>query len=155
MWLVDTSLEPHNGSDVWIEMYPSQIKFESLHRERGHPDMHRITFEVHDYSRPLRPAPINFQLLPILIDRNVDAKIFTELLENDLNAKVTELGESMSQPQALRAWNQEQYPTAGTRLASNGVVWNGGMPDLDEEAINALAEVCVLLSVLSFMFNLE
>ena len=155
MWVVDTSLEARNGSDIWIEMSPSQIKFESLLRERGHPDTHRVTFEVHDYSRPLRPATINFQLLPILIDRNVDATVFTELLKNDLDAKVAELEESMSQPQALRAWNQERYPTAGTRLASNGVVWSGGMPNSEEEAINALAEVCLLQSMLSFMLNSE
>ena len=148
MWVVDSSLEPRNGSDIWIEISPSQTKFESLLREKGHPDKYRVTFEVHDYSRPLRPAPINFQLLPILIDRNVNAKIFTELLKTDLDAKVVELEESLSQPQALRAWNQEQFPTAGTRLSSDGVVWEGGMPRFDEEAINALAEVSVLQSAL-------
>ena len=59
MWMVDIEDENTTLSserDFWIEISDSQQKFESHPIDLTDPDPDRVTFEVHDRSKPLRSA---------------------------------------------------------------------------------------------------
>ena len=140
IWMID-ALDEHllsSDRDFWIEIADSQLKFE------GHPqdeDDLRLTFEVHEYSRKISPSTLNFQFIPILVDRGVPHEVLRRLLQQDLMSKVTELKEAMSDPGSLRKWNQENNPVVGERLANNGIEMLAGLPNSLADQINWFLEV--------------
>ena len=142
MWMIDVMDEHLSTSDrdYWIEITDSQLKFNGHPVDYLDPDRLRLTFEVHDYCRKLRPAALNFQFIPILEDRGVPQDVLQELLKEDLTSKVMDLREAMSDPGSLRRWNQENNPVAGERLANNGVEMLAGLPDSLADQINWFVE---------------
>jgi hypothetical protein len=73
LWLVDkrSSFAHTDGTeDFWIEVRPSQLKIEPHPVERECDDEHR-TFEVCDYSKPLRPTSLNSQIINVLYNGGV------------------------------------------------------------------------------------
>lgn len=141
MWMIDTLDEhlPSSDHGYWIEIADSQLKFNG-HPEDDFDDL-RFTFEVHDYSRKLCPAALNFQFIPILEDRGVPQTILQKLLEDDLTSKVAELKEAMSDPGSLRRWNQENNSVAGERLANDSIEMLAGLPKSLADRINWFVEV--------------
>lgn len=140
--MVDTLDEVTEGpdGDFWIEITDSQLKFEAIEEDQSYPDPQRVTFEVHSYARPLVPASLNFQLMPILADREVPFQVFSNLLEADLTAKVAELEAAMESGLAIRKWKQDVNPVAAER-AAHGIEMRGGMPSYFPEQINWFVEV--------------
>lgn len=142
VWMVDALGEtlPQHSRGYWIEITDSQLKFEGHPTDKLFPDPARLTFEVHSWARTLVPASLNFQLIPILLDRGVPEEVFVHLLEEDLTAKVGELEVAMDSGIALRKWNQDNYSVSEERARNNGIEMVGGLPDSLSERINWLVE---------------
>lgn len=143
--MVDSLDEVIKGSDgdFWIEITDSQLKFEGRDEDELYPDPERVTFEVSSYARPLVPANLNFQLMPILADRGVPFEVFRDLLEADLTAKVSDLESAMDSGLAIRKWNQDVNPVLAGRMA-HGVEMRGGIPSSLSETINWFVEVSLV-----------
>ncbi|KAL9602543.1 MAG: hypothetical protein Q9179_002494 [Wetmoreana sp. 5 TL-2023] len=141
VWMVDAldeSIGCPNG-DFWIEITDSLLKFDANSQDEWYPDPERVTFEVLAFSRPLTTANLNYQLMPILAERNVPFKVFEDLLEADLTAKVAELQVAMESGLAIRKWNQDVNSISGSRDAY-GVEMYGGLPTNRAEEINWFVE---------------
>lgn len=140
--MTDTLGESIGGpnGDKWIEITDSQLKFEPDAMDNLYPEVERVTFEVLTYSRTLIPASLNFQLMPILAERKVPSKVFCDLLEADLTAKVAELEVAMESGLSIREWNQDVNFVMGER-AAHGLGMHGGMPSRLLEKINWFVEV--------------
>ena len=140
VWVVDTLGELLHNDPVWIEVADSQLKFEGPSIDKVYQDARRSTFEVRAKPSPLKPAMLNFQLMPILIDRGVSRKVFIQRLEEDIEEKASDLSVSMDSSLSLRAWNQENNPVSTFRMAEESIRYEGGLPKSISEQINAFTE---------------
>ena len=131
------------GRNYWIEITDSQLKFEGHARDEFHPEPARVTFEVNAWAKRLSSRSLNFQLLPILVDRGVPPDVIANLLEQDLTARVGELEVAMDSGLALRKWNQEINPIQEERARYGGIEMQGGLPLSKAETINWFTEVLV------------
>ncbi len=127
--------------DFWIEITDSQLKFHGHAIDDLHPESARVTFEVNAWAKRLSPSSLNFQLLPILVDRGVPPDVFATLLDQDLTARVGELEVAMDSGLALRKWNQEINPITEERARFGGIEMEGGLPLSTAETINWFTEV--------------
>ncbi|KAI9822511.1 MAG: hypothetical protein M1827_000230 [Pycnora praestabilis] len=146
MWMVDFTNEQLQCSDRnwWIEISQSQCKFESHEIDNSSPDLDRVTFEVLTWSKPLLPATLNTQLIPILMSHkatNNCMKLALEtLLEEDLIFKMEELKAAMEDPLLLRKWNQEHNVISQERAKVEGIEMLGALPARLWEQINFFLE---------------
>ena len=143
MWIIDAQDETPSKRDrnYWIEITDSQLKFQGHARDDFHPESARVTFEVNAWAKRLSSSSLNFQLLPILVDRGVPPDVFATLLDQDLTARVGELEVAMDSGLALRKWNQEINPITDERARYGGVEMQGGLPLSRAETINWFTEV--------------
>ncbi|KAI9725023.1 MAG: hypothetical protein M1812_000299 [Candelaria pacifica] len=147
VWIVDYTDEKLGSSErnYWIEVTDSQWKFEGHPGDDSlFPDQDRLTFEVCSWSRPLSPATLNEQLIPILVDRQRPTcsieEALKELLEEDLWLRVSLLRVAMDDPLALRRWNQENNPVGDERAKLEGIQNLGAFPAELGEQINWFLE---------------
>ena len=142
VWMVDPLGErlPQHSRGYWIEITDSQLKFEGHPADKMFPDPARLTFEVHSWAKKLIPASLNFQLIPILLNRGVPQEVFVALLEEDLTDKAGKLEVAMDSGIALRRWNQDNYPVSEERARNKGIKMMGGLPDSPTERINWFVE---------------
>ena len=124
----------------WIEVTDSQEKFRPHDRDHMFPDKARVTFDLLAWSKPLVPASLNFQLLPILINRGVPRSVIEKLLHDDLTSKVETLKAAMETPLNLRKWSEDCNPVREERLRAKTIQMTGGLPDSLGEKINFLVE---------------
>ena len=141
VWMVDLTNDWNGTDDIWIEITDSQLKFQGHKQDENFPDPHRVTFDVHSWSKPLKPESLNFQLIHVLENRGVDPGVFNRMLVEDLNDKTAGLQTAMSSGLELRLWNQENNATTAHRVADGEVEWRGGVPNPKAEQINTLVEV--------------
>jgi hypothetical protein len=125
--------------DRWIEITDSQWKFE-CDLETLDPSM--LTFDVNSCPTPLKPAKLNYELMPILINGGVPSQVFEKLIREDLRTRVQDLEEAMSNPLLLRKWIQEKYSVALQRRSHGSVEMIGGLPASLAEMITWFVEVC-------------
>ncbi|KAL9101734.1 MAG: hypothetical protein Q9163_003032 [Psora crenata] len=146
IWMVDcldetpAHLAETQSRHFWIEITDAQLKFNSHPLDGLFPDPARITFEVNNCSKKLSPSFLNFQLIPILLDRGVPEAVFIKLLTEDLDTKVGEMEVSMTNGLALRKWNQDNNSVAKERAQYGGIELQGGLPVSRAERINWLVE---------------
>ena len=140
IWMVDPLGETINSinPDFWIEITESQSKFECYPDNLDHS---MLTFDVNQFSTPLKPAKLNYELMPILINRGVPCQVFEKLIEEDLTTRVQELEDAMSSPLLLRKWIQEKFSVKSQRRSHGFVEMIGGVPDLLAEKIIWFVEV--------------
>ena len=129
------------GRNYWIEITDSQLKFEGHAKDDYNPELARVTFEVNAWAKKLSSSCLNYQLLPILLDRGVPADVFATLLDQDLTARVGELEVAMDSGLALRKWNQEINSVSQERAKYGGIEMQGGLPLHTAEIINWFTEV--------------
>ena len=143
LWMVDALDEklPRDDGEFWIEVTDSQLKFEGHLEDCIYPEKERITFEVSSFSKKLSSSSLNFQLIPILLNRGVPENTFKDLLQADLKDRVGQLEEAMASGLSLRKWNQETNPIMSERSASGGIEMLGGLPTSTPEKINWFVEV--------------
>ena len=131
---------PQSSRNFWIEITESQLKFERHQHDAIYPDPARVTFEVHSYSKPLSPASLNFQLMPILAHQGVPKGEFQRLLEEDITARIEELDVATDSALSLRKWNQDNNVGSET-VRQDGNQMQGGLPYLSFERINWFIDV--------------
>lgn len=143
IWMVDALDEklPSDDGEFWIEVTDSQLKFNSHQKDGHYPEKERITFEVNSFSKKLSSASLNFQLIPILLNRGVPENTFKDLLQADLKDRVGQLEDAMTSGLALRKWNQDTNPIMSERSVSGGIEMLGGLPASTPEKINWFVEV--------------
>lgn len=140
----------------WIEVTDSQEKCRPHDSDHMFPDKTRVTFDLLAWSKPLVPASLNFQLLPILINRGVPRSVLEKLLHEDLTSKVETLKAAMDTPLNLRKWSEDCNPVREERLRAKTIQMTGGLPDSLGERINFLVEhgfqpkVCRFLNELCY-----
>lgn len=144
IWMVDALDEklPRGDGEFWIEVTDSQLKFEGHLEDCIYPEKERITFEVSSFSKKLSSASLNFQLIPILLNRGVPENTFKDLLQADLKDRVGQMEDAMTSGLALRKWNQDTNPITSERSVSGGIEMLGGLPASAPEKINWFVEVC-------------
>ena len=151
VWMVDcldempSHLSGLQSRRFWIEITDSQLKFNSHNGDTLYPDPARTTFEVNDWSKKLSPSFLNFQLLPILVNRGVPELVFVRLLEEDLTAKASDMEVAMGNGLTLRKWNQENNSVARERAVFGGIELQGGIPVSRAEKINWFVEVNLVI----------
>ncbi len=146
LWMIDIAEEPLHPKgpgdrDFWIEITDSQLKFEAHPIDLTFPDPDRVTFEVHSWSKPLAPASLNFQLLPILEDRGVPRDVLAKLLREDLTFQIAQQKASMNEPMTFRKWNHDTNTTRDERVKNEGVKSLGSLPESLSEQINWFLDV--------------
>ncbi|KAL9125558.1 MAG: hypothetical protein Q9217_005249 [Psora testacea] len=146
VWMVDcldempAHLAHSQSRRFWIEVTDSQLKFNSHSKDELAPDPARVTFEVNRCSTKLSPSFLNFQLIPILLNRGVPEAVFIKFLEEDLSVKVGDMEVAMDNGLALRKWNQENNSVTAERAAYCGIELQGGLPVSRAEKINWFVE---------------
>ncbi len=92
-------------------------------RSHYHPDKELVTFEVHSYSKKLSPLCLDFQLIPILVNRGVTNSVFSYLvyLYAYLKDKFGRMDEAMGTWLSLRWWNQEETSILSEWSGAGGI----------------------------------
>ena len=139
LWFVDPSDEKdEHGNGVWIEVTDSQLKFDWHQNDKLWPDERRRTFEVTAWSTPLSASRLNFQFMPILVNRGVESHILKLKLEADITKRCSLIEAAKESPRALASWNQENAPLLTRRGSDGSIEWQGGQPRSIAEQINWL-----------------
>ena len=134
---------PELDDDFWIEVTDSQLKFRGHTIDETDPDPVRLTFGSVRHSMPLSSHTLNFQLIPILVDRGVPDKVLMQMLEDDLTDRVNELRDAMDDGLKLRKWNQENNSVTEERIQNGTIKMQGALPELLAERINWFVEVSI------------
>lgn len=138
------SIDPRDhGKDEWIEIYDSQRKWkrsgETLDDADFKDPAHR-TFEINKWSGKLKSADLNFQLLPILVDRAkckfTMHKAIEKLLKDDLIERIESQKIAMTNPLQFRKWVREANPRIGDKVKLGAVPFTAAMPESIEEKLN-------------------
>jgi hypothetical protein len=146
--------------DIWIEIYPSQLKW---HIEApgaisfAIDEAHR-TFEALRWTAPTKPAALPLQFLPILENRAVDKTVMrnaiAHVLINGLTYEIALQKAAMECPQALRKWNKDNQPSVEDRLKDEQVQYYAGMPVAESEKLNLLLDAGFEPKKLKFMADI-
>ncbi|KAL9609212.1 MAG: hypothetical protein Q9167_006010, partial [Letrouitia subvulpina] len=144
MWIVDALDEKIEGDDgleeFWIEVTAEQLKFEPHPLDKYAPDSRRVTFDFNTSAKKLLPSSLNFQLMPILVDRGVPYEVFAALVEDDLTAKVEGLAKDMENPLDVLRWNKETAAAVEEKTNAMGVEMIGAVPNSTGDRIKWFIE---------------
>ena len=113
VWIVvpsDTYNNNPHGRNYWITISPSQLKIKPHPRYRDADDETR-TFEISAYSKPLRPAALNTQLITILHNRGVKRDTIASRLQDYSKDYYDQLCKAVTLDSApgVRAWLQRYH----------------------------------------------
>lgn len=141
--------DPHH-QEIWIEIAPSQRKFEPHDEDKRDStyDPERLTFEVVDHSRPSSRDKLHVDFLPILEDRGVPFAHLAELAQTALNHEKSQLFEAIDNPASFRKWINEHFQLADVTKKRGDYRWMAGMPCFLGDKINFLLEVCLIFYTL-------
>ncbi|KAK2469549.1 hypothetical protein H9L39_18820 [Fusarium oxysporum f. sp. albedinis] len=125
LWMMD--LSPYPSDERWIEIYPSQRKWDCNWSDPAH-----RTLEVVSVSSYTGPASLNLQFIPILEERAIDRKLMRtticERIEKHLRNDLGNAKAAMEIPEVFRKWIHEtSFTTFGD--SQDGTSWFvGGLP---------------------------
>lgn len=142
LWVVDYM---DRSRDDWIEVFPSQQKWKRSTKPNGESDdlSHR-TFELVNFSGPLRSADLNAQFLPLLVDRAEDKNkmkhALSEILKQGLAQEVAILREAVEDPLTFRQWVRTSNSNIKERLKNGTVSYRAGLPIVFEERLNVMLD---------------
>ncbi|RDA82821.1 hypothetical protein CP532_6089 [Ophiocordyceps camponoti-leonardi (nom. inval.)] len=146
-WIIDVESELYDG-DVWIELYPSQIKWKCDFRESSY----RI-FEVRAHAREARTGSLNHQFIPLLeaqaVDRLAMRRCIEQALRNSLMADLEALVLALDHPEDLRLWLRQVG-----QASSQGVRFLAGLPRSKEDIVAFLLDAGFRPKKLKYMQEL-
>ncbi|KAK1961474.1 RNA-directed RNA polymerase [Colletotrichum sublineola] len=136
MWLIDIA---DDGGELWIEIWPSQRKWECDFRDPEH-----RTLEVRAHAMEPRSASLNIQFLPVLEDRAINKEAMRETigksLVDELNRQLEDQRNAMKYPLQFRQWISQTSSTRKQRVLHSRVPYLGGLPESQEETMNILID---------------
>ncbi|KXH49568.1 RNA-directed RNA polymerase [Colletotrichum salicis] len=136
VWIVDVE---DTGSDIWIETWPSQRKWDCDFIQQEY-----RTLEIKHVAAEPRSASLNIQFLPILEDRAIDKQAMRRVVGDNLFRQLS--GEFKIQKDALkhplqfRQWVNENFAARKQRLTQNSVPFLAGLPESKEEQLTYLID---------------
>jgi hypothetical protein len=144
LWSIDPS---YHGEEKWIEIYDSQRKWArsgEIADDHDYEDPAHRTFEVNKWSRKLKPADLNHQLLPILMDRAHSRTRMRQdietLLKNDLVERIESQKLAMQNPLSFRKWVRDSNSRLAERVKHGAVPFMAALPESIEEKMNMLLD---------------
>ena len=138
VWFVDTLDE--RPDKAWIEVTDSQLKYEWHRSDTFYCDKERRKFEVSSWSTPLSSARLNFQLMPILVNRGVSPHFLKEYLEADITTRSSRAEAAVDSARSTACWNQESAPLISRRKVDGSIDWQGGQPRMLCDQISLMVE---------------
>ncbi len=148
MCSASTSTKNPDDLGIWIEVTPSQTKFQPCQDDKSDdtycPD--RLTFEVLKFSRTPKPDKLHRSFLPILENRGVPRHVLETLFRENLEFERERLLEAIEDPVRLRKWLNEQNWGSDEWNRDSDVSWVGGLPAKHVEKIIFMLEVGSQLS---------
>ncbi|KAF4580869.1 RNA-dependent RNA polymerase 1 [Ophiocordyceps camponoti-floridani] len=135
-WIIDVESDLNDG-DIWIELYPSQIKWLC-----DFDDISHRTFEVKDYPREAKPgAALNQQFLPLLEaqarDRLAMRRHLEQTLRANLVADLDALDGALDSAYDLRLWLRQVGQTSSSQ---GGPSFLAGLPRTCEDQVAQLLD---------------
>lgn len=122
LWMVDR--DHNDNEEIWIKISDSQLKIKPHPRDFFGPvDKEKITFEVANWSKPLRSSELNTQLLEVLNDRGQVRTHVADIARqavSDVYKEFEMVMERDSIPLA-RALVQKIRPTTDDGLSRTGI----------------------------------
>ncbi|OBS17430.1 hypothetical protein FPOA_12078 [Fusarium poae] len=125
LWMLDST--PFSSDKRWIEIYPSQIKWDCNWSDPAH-----RTLEIVSVSSYGGPATLNLQFIPILEERAIDRELMRrtidERIDQHLRKDLDHAKAAMETPELFRKWIRDtSYTTFGD--SHDGMSWFiGGLP---------------------------
>jgi hypothetical protein len=171
LWIVDTRkkpflTDPDDPRSLRLTISPSQTKFKSHDVDlAGYTlpeDSGRMTFEVRDYSKPLRPASLFEDFIPILEERGVDREVLGKLIRRAITSQVDEAKAALDDRFSLRQWvhdsiaqeSGQNKPTTESSLPPSTrarimLLLDGGFDHRESYFLNKQAHQCVKEHIVS------
>ncbi|KAF4457327.1 hypothetical protein F53441_717 [Fusarium austroafricanum] len=119
LWMLDSI--PFSSDERWIEIYPSQIKWDCNWSDPAH-----RTLELVSFSSFRGPATLNLQFIPILEERAIDRGLMQtticERIDQHLRKDLDNAKAAMETPELFRKWiHDTSYTTFGD--SQDGMSW--------------------------------
>jgi hypothetical protein len=141
IWMVCGEPSTSNAMEleIWIEITPSQLKFE-FHEEDRFDDLMfdeiRLTFEHVDHSSKPGASDLHISFIPILVDRGVSPQIIASLIISRLDLEREELLQVLPKPNKLYHWLYR----LSRSITDEDVPWQAAMPQSLPNKISHLLE---------------
>ncbi|OHE91722.1 RNA-directed RNA polymerase [Colletotrichum orchidophilum] len=136
VWIIDVE---DSGSDIWIETWPSQRKWDCDFLQQEH-----RTLEIKPVAAQPRSASLNIQFLPILENRakNKQAmrKFVGDRLLDQLSDEIEAQKDAIKHPLRFRQWVNENLAARTQHLAHDSVPFLAGLPKYKEDQLNYLTD---------------
>ena len=145
LWATSTSTSTidQKHQELWIEIVPSQRKFEPHAEDEDDSlyDPERLTFEVVNHSRPPSRDKLHVDFLPILESRGVSFECLASIVKAALEHEKCQLFEALDNPVGLRRWIHEHFQLGDVAKRRGDYLWFAAMPLYLGDRINYLLEV--------------
>jgi hypothetical protein len=128
MWMVcdEPSTTDPKDPDKWIEITPSQEKFEphldDLSDERF--DTLRTTFEYVKHSSRPTSSELHKSFIPIMVDRGVPQSVMERIINDRLDVQREELLQMLPDPVKLHRWLHKLSPS----ITDEDPPWQAALP---------------------------
>ena len=140
LWMVcgEPSSNYPEELDIWIEITPSQRKFEP-HLEDLFDDQFdklRLTFEHVNHSSRPTSSELHISFIPIMVDRGVSREVLANLINNSLDAERDELLKILPIPVKLYHWLHKH----SQNITDEDTRWQAALPHSLPNKISLLLE---------------
>ncbi|KAK1474004.1 RNA-directed RNA polymerase [Colletotrichum tamarilloi] len=136
VWIVDVE---DTGSDIWIETWPSQRKWDCDFIQQEY-----RTLEIKNVAAEPRSASLNIQFLPILEDRAIDKQAMRKVVGDNLLHQLSDefkvQKDALKHPLQFRQWVNENFAARKERMTQNSVPFLAGLPESKEEQLTYLID---------------
>ncbi|TVY90655.1 RNA-dependent RNA polymerase [Lachnellula willkommii] len=156
LWVVDYN---DTSNEDWIEISDSQRKWND--RQGNHSEAHHSshrTFEVLEYARPLKPAKLNMQMLPIFIAQTKSTDLLRQtlktLMKQGIWGEFSKLVEAFKDPLLLQQWTKRSSANTNDILRTGKIPYRAGMPISSEDQLFMMLDAGFTTDKNSFMKRL-
>ncbi|KPI36699.1 putative RNA-dependent RNA polymerase 2 [Cyphellophora attinorum] len=153
VWIVvpDYVKQCRSKRGFWITVSPSQLKIKPHPRHRVCDPEHR-TFEISAFSKTLRPASLNTQLITVLHNQGVTKEVLEARLKEHSQEYYTSLRQAVddSNGPAIRAWLQRYHPP----VRNGEITMTGSVPSQKTDKQSMLLDAGFLPKDCNIMHDL-
>lgn len=140
VWFLDEATSPSGNGKIWLEVVPSQQKFQHIDLHDDMFDIHRMTFEVVAWSNRPQTSSLYMDFLPILSDRGVPRSVLQDLVADCLSEEQNVLEKAEETEAQLLKWLNENCSISDALVDGRGKM-RGAMPMSTAGTLRQLLEV--------------